>query len=200
MNSSSLFNLELLTAQDRVILEELGLLLSHRPQDIESVLARNAGYSEICESKLNGKGYFAKKNIASGELAIEVCGVLIGHQTAQHSIQQSMEVHVEPFEMGGCYLNHSCDGNLIVRSSEAGFAQWFAERKISKGEELNYHYALTEFKWGPASSENNIACACGSGNCDGIINSFSMLTEEQQRDLVNKEVVSVYLAHWFRKR
>ncbi len=182
---------------DERIVEEHGLLLSHDLETLVKLQERNVRNAAIKDSSSSGKGYVATRNIEIGDTVIVVYGVLLGHQTAQHSVQQSMEVHLEPFEMGGRYMNHSCEGNLSVRSSPRGFTQWIAKKPIAKGEELAYSYSLTEFKWAFFASENYVPCACKAPSCEGVIKSFSDLKTEVQMTLVEKKAVSAYLDRWY---
>ncbi len=105
---------------------------------------------------------------------VSAFGVFIGHQSEQHSIQQSIGVHIGPFEYGGKYLNHSCDGNLFVRSDGRGLSTFYAKRQIKNGEEVTYHYSLTELAWADSSSETDASCNCQASKCEGIIKSFNM--------------------------
>jgi len=58
------------------------------------------------------------------------------------------------------YINHSCDGN--VGFNEDG--DFVARRKIEKGEELTYDYALAE-----SNPRFRMECNCGSAGCRGVI-------------------------------
>jgi hypothetical protein len=58
------------------------------------------------------------------------------------------------------FVNHSCDGNAWF----IGDDKLVACRKIKKGEEIAYDYALTE-----SSKFFKLNCLCGSKNCRKII-------------------------------
>lgn len=177
-------------------------LYSHTPEEVYAIEEATKKMVIIKSSTIdpNGIGYFASTLIPEGSLVISVVGEIIGHQTEQHSLQQTEEIHIEPGEWGGKYLNHSCEGNLFVRSDDRGIARFFAARDIIKGEELTYPYYLTELTWSPGVSELNITCNCGAKNCQGIIKSFDMLDYTQMKELVQTEKLSRYLIDWFHTR
>ena len=193
-------NLDLLLPEDRTTIGEFGLFLSHDLDMIVTLDDRTKRIVDIADSRIHGKGYHALRDIAEGDLVMTAYGVVIGHQTEQHSIQHAMEVHLQPFTYGGKYLNHSCDSNLIVRSNERGIANFFASRPIKTREEVTYHYPMTEFEWAPTSEEKGNPCNCKSTKCEGIIESFSMLTLPGQKVLVDSGYVSSYLAKWFKEQ
>ncbi len=58
------------------------------------------------------------------------------------------------------YFNHSCDGN--VGFDDRG--DFVARRKIRKGEELTYDYALAE-----SNPRFKMACKCGSQHCRRVV-------------------------------
>jgi hypothetical protein len=187
-----------LSHEDKSIVRSLGNLLSHDLETIAAIDRKTRNILEIGDSQIHGTGYKALRDIVMGESIMSAFGILIGHQTEQHSIQQSMGVHIEPFEMGGKYLNHSCDGNLYVNSDDRGIAFYYAKMDIGKGEEINYHFGLTEFKWQDTASEIDLDCNCNTSKCEGVIKSFSMLTEDKQREFVEENIVSKYLVDWFK--
>lgn len=189
-----------LTAKDMEVTKEFGFLLSHNLETIAQLDGKTKKLITIAESDINGQCFRALRDIDRGEWVASAFGILIGHQTQYHSVQESMGVHIEPFEYGGKYINHSCEGNLIVRSDERGITQFLASQNIKKGEELTYPYALTEFTWSAIASENDIACNCQVPKCEGVIKAFDMLKPEKQEKLVKNKVVSSYLVQWFNQQ
>ena len=189
-----------LTPADKATVDRYGGLLS---RDLDTILRldeKTRNIVGIADSKIHGQGYHALKDIAQGEWVMSAFGVFIRHQAEQHSIQQSMEVHIEPFEYGGKFLNHSCDGSVVIRSDVRGIAEFYASRPVREGEEIAYYYPLTEFKWAESSSETDTPCNCQTSKCERIIKSFDMLTATQQRELVEGGIVSRYLVSWFNEQ
>ena len=189
-----------LSSGDAATLQRFGGPLTRDLESIAILDAKIRPMIEVADSRIHGKGYHSLRDIAEGEWVMSAFGIFIGHQSEQHSIQQSMDVHIEPFEHGGKYLNHSCDGNLFVRSDDRGIASFYAKRQIQKGEEVTYHYSLTELIWAETSSETDPSCNCQTSKCEGIIKSFSMLTPAQQREFVEIGIVSQYLINWLNEQ
>ena len=146
----------------------------------------------IAKSK-NGYGftYFAKENIKKGECLLTGTGRIIDHQTAHLSIQIGLHEHYIPTKWTGRYLNHSCAPNTFIKSKEDGSPSWIASRLIKKGEEINYSYWMTEYRWGSAAVEKSIRCRCHTRQCNGIIQSFCQLSQRKKRMCKNE--ISRYL-------
>ena len=189
-----------LSPSDKATVDRYGGPLSHDLDTILRLDEKTRNIVGIADSKIHGQGYRALRDVAGGEWVISAFGVFIGHQSEQHSIQQSLEVHIESFEYSGKYLNHSCDGNLVVHSNKQGITEFYASRTIREGEEIAYYYPLTEFKWAESSSETDTPCNCQTSKCEVLIKSFNMLTPAQQRELIEKGIVSQYLVNWFREQ
>ena len=109
-------------------------------------------------------------------------------------------MNLQTSKYGGKFLNHSCEGNITIHSDGRGIAEFYASRPIQKGEEIAYYYPLTEFRWAENSSETDTPCNCQTSKCERVIKSFSMLTPAQQRELMEKGIVSKYLSDWFNKQ
>ena len=189
-----------LSSGDIATLQRFGGPLTHDLESIARLDEKARSIIEVAGSRIHGNGYRVLRDIAEGEWVMSAFGVFIGHQSEQHSVQQSMEIHIEPFEYGGKYLNHSCNGNLFVHSDDRGITSFYAKRQIQKGEEVTYHYSLTELAWAESSSETDASCNCQAPKCEGIIKSFNMLTPAQQRELVEMGIVSQYLIKWFNEQ
>ena|SRR3989338_3614374 len=89
-----------LTPGDKATIDRYGDLFSHDLDTIIRLDEKIRDLVRIADSKIHGQGYHALRDIAKGEWVMSAFGVFIGHQSEQHSIQQSMEVHIEPFEYG----------------------------------------------------------------------------------------------------
>ncbi|MBI2542097.1 SET domain-containing protein-lysine N-methyltransferase [Candidatus Woesearchaeota archaeon] len=135
-----------LLQEDLETFEKFGPLVTYDLDEIIALDERARKIVEVADSQIQGSGYRALRDITEEELVLSAYGAVIGHQTGQHSIQHNMDVHVQPFAYGGKYLNHSCNGNLVVHSDKRGMANFFARRLIKKGEEVAYYYAMTEFE------------------------------------------------------
>ncbi len=133
---------------------------------------------KLIVKKINnrGKGTFAKKNISKGERLLAFGGYVMSLRDeaklpksfndngAQITEDHSLCV-MQRKDLGGInFFNHSCNPN-------AGFkGQIFlvAMRKINKGEEIVFDYAMTLYH-SKKSKPYSMKCWCGSKECRGII-------------------------------
>ncbi|WP_052334308.1 SET domain-containing protein-lysine N-methyltransferase [Kamptonema formosum] len=107
----------------------------------------------------------------------------------KYSVQKGDQLHVylnEPAEV----FSHSCDPNLYIKDNEFGGYNFYAARNIGVGEELAWHYGMTE-----ATSFNHFQCCCGSKNCLEKALGFKELTGHLQAKLCRLGVAN-YLQVW----
>jgi len=146
---------------------------------------KSAGFEWIVvkESKIHGKGVFAKKKIPKGTKVIEYVGEKITKKEAEKRADRQVELAMGNGEVGAVYIfelnkrydidgnvewnpakwiNHSCDPNCEAEIEDGHI--WITSiRDIEKGEEItyNYGYDIDNYKDHP--------CRCGSKNCVGYI-------------------------------
>ena len=131
-------------------------------------------YIRVTNSKIHGRGVFAKKDIRKGTKIIEYVGEKITKAESDKR-EDNENGTIYTFELNSKYdidgdvsyntakyINHSCNPNCetdIIR----GKIWIIAMRDIKKGEELsyNYGYSFEDFEDHP--------CRCGSKNCIGFI-------------------------------
>lgn len=140
-----------------------------------------------------GFTYIAKKDFDIGQELMRGWGTIIAHQTPHISVQIGMDKHYLPEKWTGRYWNHSCDPNSYATTRPDGFPSLFALKKIKKGDEIHYYYAMTEYRWIKNADENRIACRCGAKRCDKKILSFSQLDQKKQHYLKKNKLCSKYL-------
>ena len=116
-----------------------------------------------------GRGVFARRRLAAGQVLAEVKGAILHEQPADSSYVMGLPSGrlldpAEPLR----FVNHSCDPNCELfyweedsRSSEDVQLWLQTIRPIVPGEELSIDYA-----W-PADAA--ITCRCGAPNCRGWI-------------------------------
>lgn len=135
----------------------------------------------VKDSKIQGKGVFAKLPIAKGEivLAIDDSRKVTDDMPLRPERGES-EDHCDWFPDGTVvymqeperYINHSCDPNTFVRAVN-GIRNVFALRPIAKDEEVTYDYCINGF--GDVVWE----CNCGAARCRKSIHSdFFHLPQE----------------------
>ena len=138
---------------------------------------------QVRRSGIHGKGVFALRDIAAGDMVIEYVGEVITWDQAQarHPHDPSDPNHTFYFHIddnrvidalvGGNssrWINHCCDGNCeAVQRDGRIFIQ--ARRAIAAGEELHYDYGLViEERYTP-KLKAEYPCHCGAAACRGTL-------------------------------
>jgi SET domain-containing protein len=140
-------------------------------------------YFEVRQSKIQGKGAFAIRNIKKGTRLIEYLGQRISWRTAdkRYDDEKMGRHHTFLFTVDdktvidaavngndARFLNHSCDGNCeAITDRKRIFID--ARKSIKAGEELLYDYQYERSDDHTAEDEKFYACRCGSRNCRGTI-------------------------------
>ena len=129
--------------------------------------------TEVRESKIHGRGLFARSDIAKNEIVAVKGGHIVDGKTLREKITPvlgAVEIQIdddlfitpvndEERELSMLYLNHSCDPNLGVR----GEITFVAMRDICVGEELTHDWAMTD------DADYSVECNCGAVNCRQIL-------------------------------
>jgi hypothetical protein len=129
--------------------------------------------TEVCESKIHGRGLFATADIAKGEIVAVKGGRIVDRKTLREKITPRLgpvEIQIdddlfiapvtdEERELSMLYSNHSCDANLGMR----GEITFVAMRDIRAGEELTHDWATTD------DDDYSVECKCGAPNCRKIL-------------------------------
>ena len=146
---------------------------------------------EVRESLIEGKGIFAARHIADGEVICTFDGTRYRIPELKELYAQGVERVDDPLQIGRdlyidldepyIYSNHSCAPNAGMR----GEAIMFALRNINPGEEITYDYSTTEWTddeaWGVNWTDTwRIPCCCGSQQCRGEIRGYPLLPEVQK--------------------
>jgi len=135
----------------------------------------------LARSRIQGLGLYAARDLERGQMIIEYIGEIIrGNLTdIREKRYESQNRGIYMFRLdddrvvdatmtGGVarYINHCCDPNCVTETVE--LADWhiiiFANRRISRGEELSYDY---KFDY---EDDNKIPCLCGAKNCKKWMN------------------------------
>jgi len=129
--------------------------------------------TEVCESKIHGRGLFAKTDIGKDEIVAVKGGHIVDRKTLREritprlgpvEIQIGQDLFIAPVtdeerELSMLYSNHSCNPNLGVR----GEITFVAMRDIRVGEELTHDWAMTD------DDDYSVECKCGAPNCRKIL-------------------------------
>jgi SET domain-containing protein len=137
----------------------------------------------VRQSKIQGRGVFARVAIPKGTRIIEYTGEHVSHGEADRRYDDvAMRRHhtflftlttrtVIDGAVGGSdarYINHSCDPNCeaVIEKRQI----WIeATRDIAKGEELAYDYGYERDGTETEEDEIRYACRCGTDKCRGTI-------------------------------
>ena len=125
--------------------------------------------TEVRESKIHGRGLFAKADIARGEIVAIKGGHIVDRETLQRDITPRLgpveiqidddlfiaPVNADERELSMLYSNHSCDPNIGL----LGEITFVAMRDIPAGEELTHDWAMTD------NDDYSVECNCGARNC-----------------------------------
>jgi SET domain-containing protein len=125
--------------------------------------------TEVRESKIHGRGLFAKVDIAKGEILAIKGGHIIDRETLRREITPRLgpveiqiddDLFIAPVthderELSMLYSNHSCDPNIGLR----GEITFVAMRDIPAGEELTHDWAMTD------NDDYSLECNCGASAC-----------------------------------
>jgi uncharacterized protein len=161
-----------------------------------SPLSYRSPKTEVRESKIHGRGLFAKADIAKDEIVAIKGGHIVNRATFRHKsaprlgpveIQIADDLLIAPVtdeerELSMLYSNHSCDPNLGIR----GEITFVAMRDIRAGEELTHDWAMTD------DDGYSIECHCGVANCRKILTGKDWQRPELQRRYAG--YFSAYLA------
>ncbi|PWW46891.1 SET domain-containing protein [Melaminivora alkalimesophila] len=138
---------------------------------------------QVRRSGVHGKGVFALRPIAEGEVIVEYTGERISWPEAQrrhpHDPDQpnhTFYFHVDDdlvidAKFGGNssrWINHSCEPNCWADERD-GRIFITALRDIEAGEELNYDYGLVLEERYTRKLKAEYACHCGSATCRGTL-------------------------------
>jgi len=152
----------------------------------------------VGNSKIDGKGVFATKDIKEGEVVTIWGGIVVtidefkagkGMPHTNVGIDEGIFLaeppDIDPDNMGvDEYTNHSCDPNLWLQDE----ITLIAKRDIKAGEELTMDYAV---ELADASYVMKKPCNCGAKNCRKTITGKDWMLPEVQE--VNKDHFSPFI-------
>jgi len=152
-------------------------------------------YYSVRNSKIHGRGVFAKKPIRKGIRIIEYTGPIVSTEEADvigvqnengHSHTMLFEIDKDRVINGNeggdaRYLNHGCDPNCeTVQDGDRIFIE--ALRSIKQGEELCYDYHLQVPGKISDKVKKEYACFCGSPKCRGTQIAPDLLDKQAKKD------------------
>ena len=153
----------------------------------------------VRNSKIHGKGVFARRDIPKGTRIVEYLGDRISHKQADERYEghDPNDNHTFLFIVDSKtvidagvdgnearFFNHSCDPNCeSVIESKRVYIE--AVRAIEPGEELTYDYQIQREDDDPPNIDEVFACRCGSAQCRGTM-LWPTKRPERRRAAVNE--------------
>merc|ERR1711981_273596 len=131
----------------------------------------------LARSKIQGLGLYAARDLEKHQMIIEYLGEVIRKDLTdireKRYEDQNRGIYMFRLDDGRVldatmcggmarYINHSCDPNCVTETVDVDRDNHiiiFANRRISRGEELSYDYKF-DFE-----DDNRIPCNCGASNC-----------------------------------
>jgi SET domain-containing protein len=125
--------------------------------------------TEVRDSKIKGKGLFAKEKIRKGEIIHVAEGVILTLEESKKFTEEEQNICYDiddnhllcPKDFNNLsadwYINHSCNPNS---GSAQGWFTLVAMRDIEPEEEITYDYAMTD-----SEPEWSMECHCGAKDC-----------------------------------
>ena len=139
--------------------------------------------TEVRESRIHGKGLFARQAIAAGEIVAVKGGHIfteaqwaeLAQDLGPAEIQISEDLFIAPArrdqrDAAMLYTNHSCDPNIAIQ----GQIVFVAMRDIAAGEELTHDWATTD------DGDYEIECNCASSSCRRTVTGRDWMKPEVQ--------------------
>ena len=136
---------------------------------------------EVRNSKIHGRGVFAKRRIRKGTTVIEYLGDIITNDEAdtRYEDKDPRDNHTFLFTIDSKrvidagvngnearFINHGCDPNC--QSTGLRKRIWIeAIKTIQPGEELKYDYQIVRSDDDPSDVDEIFACRCGAESCRG---------------------------------
>ena len=143
-----------------------------------------------------GRGLFARKEFAPGDLILNLVGTrydrmhsIHGTECGANLLQTGWRTYIL-LTPPAVYANHSCNPNAGIERNR----RLVAIGPIAPEEEIRFDYSTT-------MAENfwTMPCRCGAPNCRGIVTDFTYLPLETQNRYLDLGVVQGFIASRYRK-
>ena len=156
---------------------------------------------EIKETYKTGKGVFVNKDFKQNDLVFKITGTFFpvkkekefDEKTISNSIRFNKSTYLNPAGSFGDFLNHSCNPNSAIK--KIGTSLYiFAIKEIFTGKEvlIDYSTILAEDDFW------KMKCLCGESKCRGIIEKFSLLSQETKEEYIFLGAVPQYILNTYK--
>jgi len=148
----------------------------------------------IADDEKKGRIVIATADIEMGEVVCVGMATRFVEQRDRFSVQIDDDVHVS-INSPAVVFSHSCEWNLALRDNVFSAFDFVATRPIARGEELSWHYGMSE-----ATSISVPKCHCGSPGCLGRSFGFEEAPESLRVQLLEDGVAAYLHRSWASKR
>ena len=138
---------------------------------------KEISYLEVGTTQGKGKGVFAKKSFAAGEIVCVGAIEEVLKENNAHAIQIGENTWVLQDEVSST-VNHSCSPNCGIHVNETGAHDYKAMKDIAMGEEITFDYAMQNY----TINYFPYQCQCGSNECRGSITGWKDLPTSKKRE------------------
>lgn len=153
-------------------------------------------YYIVRNSKIHGKGVFAKRPIRKGTQVLEYTGPIVSRKEADEIGTTTVGGHTHTMlftinknkvidgNRGGDarYINHSCDPNCEAIQYDDDTIWIESLKSIPKGQEITYDYHLEVPGKITEEVRQEYVCNCGSKNCRGTQIAASILEKARKKE------------------
>ena len=153
-------------------------------------------YHIVRNSKIHGKGVFAKRPIRKGVQVLEYTGPIVSREESDEigTTTENGHTHTMLFTIdddkvidgnrGGDakFINHSCDPNCEAVQYDDDTIWIESLKSIPKGQEITYDYHLEVPGKITEAVKKEYACFCGSPNCRGTQIAQSILDKARKKE------------------
>jgi hypothetical protein len=124
-----------------------------------------------------GIGVFTSVSIPAGALIVALRGPA-SDRPSKKTIQVDGSLHLDEDGFVDGEMNHSCDSNAFVDSSDPSRPGIRASVRIPEGSEITINYCASEDEMAEA-----FECRCDSIGCYGVVRGYAFLSQEQREAL-----------------
>ncbi len=137
-----------------------------------------------------GLGVFARRDLAAGEVILEIGGPLIDFaETKRRGPRECMAIQIGQdryidTQAPGVFVNHSCEPNAGIRHDR----YLVAARAIPKDQEIRFDYSTTM-----EEHSFTMHCLCRAPGCRRVVRDFSTLSPELRRKYITQGLVMSFI-------
>lgn len=147
----------------------------------------------------HGKTLVVLEDVRRGQPVIKFGGPIWNREEYErcedygHCLQIGANTFLGPYDGPDDYTDHSCDPTCYIVNREDKEAVLVALKDMKAGDRVTFDYATTLFQ----DYRFDCRCDCGADNCRGVIHDFTLMTDDQQKDLFERGVLPKFIVDWY---